>query len=150
MGWKKMYCWTKKAEEDYRKKYPNKPLRRKAGGEVLWEGRPLMAGTILDGYISRGWIAQGDKVVKPSGNGRGGIKELSLVEQRLRWMKLQKNLSYPGVTLGELAKKMGYKSTTPVVDFVFRYGRSLAEKYGKLPYLKNMRRKFWIEVTESH
>lgn len=145
-----MYYWTKKAEEDYRKKYPNKPLRRKAGGEVIWEGKPLMAGTILDGYISRGWIKENDKVIKSHDKTCGGVKKLSQVEQRLRWYKLQKYLSMPGITLTELARKMGHKSTTPIVDFVFRYGKELAEKYGKLPYLRNMRRQYWIDVMESH
>lgn len=109
-----------------------------------------MAGTILDGYISRGWIKENDKVIKSHDKACGGVKKLSQIEQRLRWYKLQKYLSMPGITLTELARKMGHKSTTPVVDFVARYGKKLAEKYGKLPYLKNMRRQYWIDVMESH
>ena len=69
-----------------------------------------MAGTILDGYISRGWIKENDKVIKSHDKTCGGVKELSQIEQRLRWYKLQKYLSIPGYTgnnIDGISKKNG-------------------------------------------
>lgn len=144
-----MYVWTTKAEEDFRIKYPQRPLLRKAGHEVIWEGKPLLAGTILDGYISRGWIAEDGKVktLRDGYQAKSG-KTLDVKEQRTRWRKLQKYLSMPGISLHEVATKMGYRSTTPIGDFVCIYGQRLSEKYGKLPYLRNIRKKYWLNVME--
>ena len=145
-----MYVWTKKAETDFRAKYPHRPLLRKAGHEVIWEGRPILAGTILDGYISRGWIAEDGKI-KTLRDGcpvKTG-KTLDYREQRTRWQKLQKYLSIPGISLHEVATKMGYRSTTPIGDFVCKYGEQLAKKYGKLPYIRKIQKKYWLEVMEQ-
>lgn len=144
-----MFVWTQKAEDDFRAKYPRRPLLRKAGHEVIWEGQPLKTGSILDGYISRGWIAENGKIKRAAKPICNPAKTMPMREQVSKWKKLQKYLSQPKVSMREVAGKMGYRSTTPLGDFVTKYGVSLAAKYGKLPYVRNIKKKCLLTVMES-
>lgn len=143
-----MFVWTKKAEDDFRAKYPQKPLARKAGHEVIWEGQPLEKGSILDGYIARGWIAKNGKILREEKPNYNPGKVMPMREQVSKWKKLQKYLSQPKVSMREVAVRMGYRSTTPLGDFVTKYGVSLAAKYGKLPYVRNVKKKCLLTVME--
>lgn len=143
-----MFVWTKKAEDDFRAKYPKRPLLRKEGHEVIWEGKPLGIGSIMDGYIARGWIAEDGKIKRAAKPVCNLGKVMPIKEQVSRWKKLQRYLSQPKVSMREVAVKMGYRSTTPLGDFVTKYGVDLAAKYGKLPYVRNIKKKSLLTVME--
>ena len=52
------YLWSKKAEEDYRRRHPSareKDIRRKAGQEAKYDGKPVK-GEVLRAFRMRGWI----------------------------------------------------------------------------------------------
>jgi hypothetical protein len=150
-----MYVWTKKAETDYRAKYPHRKNERKAGGVIKWDGRVLEAGTILDGYIARGWVCkvneQKKKVVlkiKEKKFRCGNV--LSETEKKMRWYKLIYFFHQPTAwTIETITNALGYSSRSMLSDFIKRHGKELAAKYGKLPYNKWLKASYWQEVMEA-
>lgn len=150
-----MFVWSKKAEQDYRTRHPHRKNERKAGSVIMWEGRELKAGTILDGYASRGWVYKmaaerphNKERLVTKGNKGGHM--LSNGEKRKRWYKLLYYFSQPGkLSLKAITEALGYKSHCVVSDFVKTYGEELAGKYGKLPYNEGLKSKFWKDVMEA-
>lgn len=149
-----MFVWTKKAEEAYRAKYPHRKNERKAGTMVTWEGKELHAGTILDGYASRGWVDEVEPepvIVEPvKSTPKKKIHTLPNTEKRKRWYKLAYYFNQPApMSLEEIAKQMGYRSHHTLSDLVKNYGEEMVKKYGKLPYREGMKAPYWRKVMED-
>ena len=146
-----MYVWTKKAEREYRERHPHRKNERKAGTVVTWEGKELGTCTILEGYASRGWVAEHGKkvvIVKTGPSNRLG-RPLTTTEQGRRWLKLMKYFAIPDMTVKDAAKAIGLKSANPINDLIAMHGKELAAKYGKLPKIKGVKKSYWLEVMEG-
>lgn len=145
-----MFVWTKKAEEAYRAKYPHRKNERKAGTMIMWEGKELHDGSILQGYYSRGWVEEAKKS-EPKVKLKRTHKYHSMPdsEKRKRWYKLIFFFNQPNkLTLDYISKGMGYHSHNVISDFVKNYGEEMVAKYGKLPYREELRSLFWKNVME--
>lgn len=151
-----MYVWTHKAENDFKAKYPGRKVTRIAGDTVTWEGKVLECGCILDGYIERGWVKNTEKEhcekakVKAKHVYRLPNNSMSAAERRRRWGKLLFVFNQPNVcSIQDAATAMGLKSATSINDFVSKYGKELALKYGRLPHLRGVKRSYWFDVMEA-
>lgn len=148
-----MYVWTKKAEADYRAKWPDSPCKRIAGREALYDGKKLTS-TDIPAYQERGWIKRvGEYQGGPMNRDERGNGLLEDVK-RDRWKKLkilfQRSSS---TTLAEVSQKMGFSNKTSLSHFVETYGEELAEKYGRLPVpslsgCRKLKSQIWIRVME--
>ena len=150
-----MYVWTKKAETDYRARYPHRKNERKEGTQALWEGKELSK-SFVEGYAERGWIVEMvankpkkirlRKKAKASIDGYGMTKE----KKRRRWGQLMFWFGQPNhYTIEDISAKMKLRSSSTISAFIRNYGIELANKYGKLPYKEGLRMPIWAQVMEA-
>ena len=148
-----MFVWTEKAEKEYRARHPHRKNERQAGTVVMWEGRELQGGAILQGYASRGWVAYVEsEPIEPKVKLKRTHKYHSMPnsEKSKRWHKLIFFFNQPNkLTLDYISKGMGYHSHNVISDFVKNYGEEMVAKYGKLPYREELRSLFWKKVMEG-
>lgn len=147
-----MFVWTEQAEKDFCTKYPNRKNERRAGTVAMWDGRPLNAGTILEGYQERGWVCEVvNKKRKPKKKKSNNRRQaLTSKEKRQRWGKLMYYFAQPShPSVAEVARLMGFKSYIAINKFVDRHGEEMAAKYGKLPFVPGVKRDYWFKVMEA-
>ena len=152
-----MVTWSKKAEEDYRKKYPHRENARLAGTPVKWEGRNIVrGGSIYTAYQMRGWLVDDDtssvkmqdvNVLTGRFNGGQSTEE----DRANRWKMMIHLVKQEHIkSLGQLCKRMGFLNTDSLSYFCRKYGDGLAEKYGKLPTIKSLvGREEWRNMMEA-
>lgn len=149
-----MVLWTRKAENEYRRKYPHRENPRKAGTEVIWDGHRLTAGgSIFQAYKLRGWVrvVAGERITmadvnRHTGRFNGG---LSTPEERAGRWKLMQECAQTSKSLPDLVNQLGLMNVDTIRGFCERHGEELAEKYGKLPCIPSCRgKKRWASIME--
>ena len=146
--------WTKKAEMDYRAKYPHRKNERKEGTRATWYGNELSK-SFIEGYAERGWIVAvvqnkpaKIKLQKKSEASMSGCK-MTIEQKHERWNRLKYYFGQPNNSIEDIAIKLGLRSHGSLNEFVRRYGPELAKSYGKLPYRCGLRMSAWAEVMEE-
>ena len=155
-----MVVWTKKAEHDYRAKWPGKACARIAGEVATFEGKPLTKGSsAYSPYAMRGWLRDSAeekpvKMLPPEKTARYKATPQTMPKnmQVERWEKLKFWCkSCPNATLRFIANNIGLKNGQSISNFVANYGSSLAKEFGKLPRLngRGFRQGIWLEIMEQ-
>ena len=162
-----MLVWTKKAEGDFRRKYPGRTCERIAGQAATWEGKALRKGSsVALGYRERGWVAEvpdpmpevnridmrgRNRRANDWSTGVHGYDESVKKErwERLRFWFAQKNIK----SLRQVALNMGFQRSNALTLFAKKYGQEMAERYGKLPNLSRRTPRqlsvIWTRIMED-
>lgn len=128
--------WTEKAEQDFASRHPGKKNKRKAGTEVLYDGKTILVSmaenAVYRAYKLRGWVMT---VKTPEDERLATGAHITEDEKKERWRTLQELFaSDQNYTLREMAAVMGYKSADVVSRLIHNHGEMLVKKYGALPY----------------
>ncbi|SDO85838.1 hypothetical protein [Selenomonas ruminantium] len=137
--------WTEKAEQEYAARHPGKRNQRKAGTQVIYDGKPVAVSmsdsAVFRAYKARGWVRVlrekkheyiGDLSPRPNNC-------LSDEAREERWRQLQNYFgSEEKYSMKEITDFMGLTCTDTLKHFVVKYGKEMAARYGKLPYKKGL------------
>ena len=146
-----MYVWTKKGEDDYREKWPDKPCKRLAGQEIEYCGSTRVPGSIVEAYAQRGWVETAEPVVLETRGGKGRTKTKTDRVYERRWKNLQSLLKLDGLkSIKDLAQRLGFCEGAALTNFVRRHGEELVSEYGKLPHFETRQElsDAWMRVME--
>lgn len=137
--------WTEKAEQEYATRHPGKRNQRKAGTQVIYDGKPVAVSmsdsAVFRAYKARGWVRvlrekKHEYIGELSPRPNNCFSEEAKEE---RWKLLQVLFgSETDYSLGEIADQMGLACTDSIHYFVRKYGPEMVSKFGKLPYKKRL------------
>lgn len=137
--------WTEKAEQEYAARHPGKRNQRKAGTQVIYDGKPVAVSmsdsAVFRAYKARGWVRvlrekKHEYIGELSPRPNNCFSEEAKEE---RWKLLQVLFgSETDYSLGEIADQMGLACTDSIHYFVRKYGPEMVSKFGKLPYKKRL------------
>ncbi len=153
-----MITWTAKAEKDFREKWPGRTCERIAGQQATFQGEPIKTAghPAYKAYAMRGWLKNGGRVVKERNpedvEWKVSSQTLTEAEKCQRWETMRALIqTAPHIPLNILAVKTGLGSGTAIRQFCEKYGRELADRYGKLPRLRSIKYSMgiWAEIMEE-
>jgi AraC-like DNA-binding protein len=139
-----LVVWTRKAEEDYRAKFPKRKNIRRAGTVAIYDGKPVeftrRDNSIFYAYNVRGWVETikepGDEPPKEEKAGNCVTDEA----MKERWQMMQVLFgSRENYTLAEIANMAGMSCSDSMRRFTRVHGSEMMKKYGKLPYKKGLK-----------
>ncbi|MBE6091930.1 MAG: hypothetical protein E7201_01945 [Selenomonas ruminantium] len=136
-----MIVWTKKAQNDWRARYPHRKNDRIAGAVAMYDGRVIppikTESSIFSAFLARGWL----EVIKTPEQKQAPAEPeewMTEKERRRIWYKLYFLIEEQEKTR-DLPERLGL-TKTEFNKYISRYGRDMAAKYGKLPYRPDMYR----------
>ncbi len=162
-----MLVWTKKAEDDFRRKHPGRPCERVAGQTATWEGKELRKGSsVALGYREHGWVAELPDPMpetrqidlrgrcKRANNWSTGVHGYDESVKKERWERLRFWFAQKSIrSLRQVAMNMGFQRSNALTLFAKKYGPEMAEKYGKLPNLSRRTPRqlsvIWTRIMED-
>lgn len=138
-----LVVWTRKAEEDYRAKFPHRKNIRKAGTVAIYDGKPVeftrQDNSIFFAYNVRGWV---ETIKEPKDEARQEEKAGNCVSDEAmkeRWQMMQVLFGSPeNYTMVEIANMAGMSCSDTMRRFTKAHGSLMMKKYGMLPYKKGV------------
>lgn len=130
-----MIVWTKKAQNDWHKRYPYRKNDRIAGAVAMYDGKVIppikTESSIFSAFLARGWL----EVIKTPEEPKEWLNEK---ERRRIWYKLY-FLIEEQEKVRALPERLGL-TQKEFARYIERYSRDMAAQYGKLPYRSDMYR----------
>ena len=145
-----MIVWTKKAEDDFKHKYPGRKVTRKAGEKALWDGIEVTKDRgLMHSFFLRGWIEENDSGKNPHCNNGNDISLLvdydSFQSQRIetlkqncikraehRWLRIL-HFVKRGFTAKQVAAEL-HITRTSLSKWVYKWRGYFADTYGDIKY----------------